>query len=149
MSKKKEKKKKENKYKVSSSSSKKGTPKQKKKKVQINKAKIHVICSYNNTTLTASDMNGSTIAWSTPGAVGFTGSRKSTAYAATKAAEDLVAKMSKYGVKQASVIVKGTGMGRQAAVKGLFSAGLKVVSLSDHTPIPHGGTSPRKKPRGS
>lgn len=149
MANKKEKRKKENKYKVSSTAKKTAVKSVKKKKVQISKVKVYVTCSYNNTTLTACDPQGAPLAWSTPGVVGFTGSRKSTAYAATKAAEDLVNKISKYGAKQATVIVKGTGMGRQAAVKGLYSAGLKIVSLSDHTTIPHGGTSPRKKPRGS
>ena len=61
----------------------------------------------------------------------------------------MVEKSQKYGVKEVVVIVKGAGMGRQAAVKGLRAAGLKITSLSDHTPIPHGGTQPKKKPRGS
>ncbi|MCA9383669.1 30S ribosomal protein S11 [Candidatus Dojkabacteria bacterium] len=146
MAKKKDKKpKKENKY----AKAVEKTASKKKKKVQVNKATVYVKSSYNNTTITVTDMSGNVLAWSTPGVVGFSGSRKSTAYAATKAAEDVVEKLQKYGVKSAVVIVKGTGMGRQAAVKGLRGAGLKISSLSDHTPIPHGGTMPRKKPRGS
>lgn len=121
----------------------------KKKKLTVQKAKAFVKSTYNNTSITITDYDGNVLAWSSPGAVGFKGSKKSTAFAATKAAEDVVAKIQKFGVKQAMVIVKGTGMGRQAAVKGLRTAGLKLTSMSDHTPIPHGGTTPRKKPRGS
>lgn len=123
--------------------------KRKKKKIQISRVMVHIKSSYNNTIISISDFNGNILTWSSPGIVGFTGSRKSTAYAATKAAEDVVEKSRKFGAKEAIVVVKGTGMGRQAAVKGLRSAGLKIITLSDHTPIPHGGVSPRKKPRGS
>lgn len=121
----------------------------KKKKITVLKAKAFVQSTYNNTSITITDYDGNVLAWSSPGAVGFKGSKKSTAFAATRAAEDVVAKIQKFGVKQAMVIVKGTGMGRQAAVKGLRTAGLKLTSMSDHTPIPHGGSTPRKKPRGS
>jgi len=121
----------------------------KKKKIQVSKAKIYVVSSYNNTILTMTDYNGNVLCWSSSGTVGFSGSKKSTAYAATKAAEDLVAKSQKYGVSEVAVVVKGAGMGRQAAVKGLRGTGLRITSLSDYTPIPHGGSSPRKAPRGS
>lgn len=147
MAKKKEKNpKKENKYKGKDASTKSV---KKKKKVQVTKVKVFVKSSYNNTLISVTDYDGNLLAWSTPGVVGFSGSRKSTAYAATKTAEDVVEKLTKFGVKTAVVIVKGTGMGRQAAVKGLRTAGLKITTLSDHTPIPHGGVTPRKKPRGS
>lgn len=146
MAKKKEKAaKKENKYKNKGA---KAAPK-KKAKVSAPKVKVFINSSYNNTIISVADYDGNILAWSSPGVIGFTGSRKSTAYAATKAAEDVVEKSQKYGVREAIVYVKGTGMGRQAAVKGLRSAGLKITSLSDYTPIPHGGTMPRKKPRGS
>jgi len=121
----------------------------KKKKLQIAKAKVVVTSSYNNTILTMTDYNGNVLCWSSSGTVGFSGSKKSTAYAATKAAEDLVAKAQKYGVNEVTVVVKGMGMGRQAAVKGIRGAGLKITSLSDYTPIPHGGSASRKAPRGS
>jgi|SRR3989344_4597944 len=121
----------------------------KKKRVQIAKAKVVVTSSYNNTILTMSDYNGNVLCWSSSGTVGFSGSKKSTAYAATKAAEDLVFKSQKFGVSEVTVIVKGMGMGRQAAVKGIRGAGLKITSLSDYTPIPHGGSASRKAPRGS
>ena len=124
-------------------------PVKKKKKVLVEKVKVFVSSTYNNTNITITDYNGNVLSWSSPGVVGFKGSRKSTAFAATKAAEDAVSKAQKYGVKQGIVIIKGTGMGRQAAVKGLRSGGLRLTSLSDHTPVPHGGSVPRKKPRGS
>jgi small subunit ribosomal protein S11 len=119
----------------------------KKVKKQVLKAIVNVKSSYNNTIISICDYEGNVLTQSSPGVIGYTGSRKSTAYAATKAAEDAVEKAMKYGVKEAIVIVKGAGMGRQAAVKGIRSGGLKISSLSDHTPIMHGGTTPRKKPR--
>jgi len=119
----------------------------KKKRVQVSKAKVYVKSTYNNTIVTITDYNGNVLCASSPGVVGFSGSKKSTAYAATKAAEDAVLKAQKYGVKEGIVIIKGAGMGRQAAVKGLRSAGLNIISLSDYTPVPHGGVTPRKKPR--
>lgn len=119
----------------------------KKKKVQVQKVKIIINSSYNNTIVSVADYDGNVLAWSSPGNVGFKGSKKSTAYAATKAAEEAVNKAQKNGVKEAIVIIKGAGMGRQAAVKGLRQAGLRITSLSDFTPIPHGGVTPRKKPR--
>jgi len=122
-------------------------PVDKKKKIQVSKVKVYVISTYNNTIISITDYNGNLLAASSPGVVGFSGSKKSTAYAATKAAEDAVEKSKKYGVKEAMVIIKGVGMGRQAAVKGLRSAGLSIISLSDFTPVAHGGVSPRKKPR--
>lgn len=118
-----------------------------KKKIQVPKVKVYVNSTYNNTIVSITDYSGNVLAQSSPGIVGFSGSKKSTAYAATKAAEDAVLRAAKYGVKEASVIIKGTGMGRQAAVKGLRSSGLNIISLSDFTPIPHGGVTPRKKPR--
>lgn len=116
-------------------------------KRQISKAKIYIKSSYNNTIISICDLEGRVIAQSSPGVIGYTGSRKSTAYAATKAAEDAANKALKFGVKEAIVIVKGAGLGRQAAVKGVRAAGIKITSLSDHTPIPHGGCSSRKPPR--
>jgi small subunit ribosomal protein S11 len=121
--------------------------KKKKIKKSVQKAVVKIKSGYNNTIVTISDYEGNALAQSSGGAVGFKGSKKSTAFAATKAAEDAVAKVSKYGVKEAIVIVSGMGMGRQAAVKGIRSAGLKITSLSDYTPVPHGGTTPRKMPK--
>ena len=119
----------------------------KKKKILVTKVKVYVKSTYNNTIVSITDYNGNVLAASSPGVVGFSGSKKSTAYAATKAAEDAVEKSRKFGVKDAVVMIKGAGMGRQAAVKGLRNAGLNIISLSDFTPVPHGGVTPRKKPR--
>ncbi|MCA9385791.1 30S ribosomal protein S11 [Candidatus Dojkabacteria bacterium] len=127
----------------------KSTKPKKKAKKSVPKAIVHVNCSYNNTIVGATDLQGNTLATVSPGAVGFKGSRKSSAYAATKAAEVLMEQLKQYGVNEATVKVRGIGMGRQAAVKGLRAAGLKIRTLMDVTPIPHGGCSPRKKPRGS
>jgi small subunit ribosomal protein S11 len=121
----------------------------KKKRVNVPKAKVYVNCSYNSTIISFTDYSGNVFAWSSSGCAGFKGSRKGTAFAATKAAYDAYEKAQKYGVQEASVVVKGVGMGRRAAVKGLRTAGLIITSLSDHTPIPHNGCRPRKKPRGS
>jgi small subunit ribosomal protein S11 len=79
--------------------------------------------------------------------VGFKGSKKSTAYAATRAGEEASAKAFERGAREAEVVVSGIGIGRQAAVKGVRAAGLKITSMADHTPIPHGGTKPRRKPK--
>jgi small subunit ribosomal protein S11 len=119
----------------------------KKKHVQVAKVKVYINSTYNNTIITVTDYKGNVLAASSPGVVGFSGSKKSTAYAATKAAEDAVIKAQKFGAREGMVIIKGAGMGRQAAVKGLRSAGLNIISLSDFTPVAHGGVTPRKKPR--
>lgn len=117
------------------------------KKKQVPKVKVRIQSRYNNTIVSITDYDGNVIASSSGGTVGFKGSKKSTAFAATKAAEDAVAKAQRHGAKEAVIIVRGMGMGRQAAVKGIRSAGLKITSLSDYTRIPHGGTDPRKKPQ--
>ena len=117
------------------------------KKKNVQKVKVRIKSGYNNTIVTVTDYDGNVLASSSGGTIGFTGSKKSTAFAATKAAEDAVTKAAKYGAKEAIVIVSGMGMGRQAAVKGVRSGGLKITSLSDYTPVKHGGTVPRKAPK--
>ncbi|MDD3647366.1 MAG: 30S ribosomal protein S11 [Candidatus Dojkabacteria bacterium] len=119
----------------------------KKKKKSYPKAKVTLNCSYNNVVISFQDYSGNVFAWSSCGCVGFKGSRKGTAFAATKAAYDAYEKASRYGVQEASVVVKGVGMGRRSAVKGLRTAGLIITSLSDHSPVAHNGCRPRKKPR--
>lgn len=118
-------------------------------KKQVPKANVYVKSSYNNTAITFTDLNGNVLSTSSSGTVGFSGSKKSTAYAATRAGEDAYQKAQKYGVKEAVVYIKGAGMGRQAAVKGLRTSGLKITLLSDITPVPHNGCRPKRKPRGS
>jgi len=94
------------------------------------------------------DENGEVLGQGSPSMVGFKGAKRSTAYAATKAAMDVAERViKKYGLRDVKVIIKGPGAGRNAAVKGLDSAGLKVTMLMDKTPIPHNGCRPRKIPR--
>ena len=121
--------------------------KKKGKRKQVPKARVTISCSYNNSVISFSDYSGNVFASSSCGCVGFKGSKKGTAFAATKAAYDAYEKASKYGVQEASITIKGVGMGRRAVIKGLRSAGLIITSLSDHTPVPHNGCRPRKKPR--
>lgn len=123
--------------------------KKEKKKARLSSPKVRIVVnsSYNNTIIAISDYDGNLIAQSSGGKVGFSGSRKSTAYAASKAGEDVAAKAVKLGALEGIVIVKGMGEGRQGAVKGLRTAGLRITSLSDYTPIPHGGCKPRKMPK--
>lgn len=121
--------------------------KRKKIKVKVPKGLIFVKSTFNNTIVTAADEKGNVIAIASPGQVGFKGSRKSTAYAATKAAELLVEKLQKFGMTEAAVTIKGIGPGRQAAVKGMRVAGLKITKLIDSTPVPHNGCRSKKKPR--
>ncbi|MGI6484148.1 MAG: 30S ribosomal protein S11 [Candidatus Dojkabacteria bacterium] len=107
-----------------------------------------ILATFNNTIITLSDENGETLGQGSPSMVGFKGAKRSTAYAATKAAMDVAERViKKYGLKEVKVIVKGPGAGRNAAVKGLDSAGLRITMLMDKTPIPHNGCRPKKTPR--
>jgi small subunit ribosomal protein S11 len=107
----------------------------------------HIRASFNNTIVTISDEKGDTVSWSSAGAAGFKGARKSTSYAAQIAAEKAaeVAKIAT-GMEQLTVYVKGVGPGREQAVRGLHAAGFGLIAIIDRTPIPHGGCR-RKKPR--
>ena len=121
--------------------------KQKKVKKKVSKGLVFVKSTFNNTVISAADEKGNIIAIASPGQIGFKGSRKSTAYAATKASELLVEKLQKFGMTEAAVTIKGIGPGRQAAVKGMRAAGLKITKLIDRTPVPHNGCRSKKKPR--
>jgi small subunit ribosomal protein S11 len=120
-----------------------------KKKVRKNivKAIAHVTASFNNTIITMTDMNGETLCWDSAGTVGFKGARKSTPFAATRAAEKVAVKAKRMGVKEVEVRVKGPGPGRESAVTALQNNGLNITALEDHTPIPHNGCRPPKKRR--
>ncbi|MDX9740095.1 MAG: 30S ribosomal protein S11 [Gammaproteobacteria bacterium] len=107
----------------------------------------HVHASFNNTIITITDMQGNTLAWASAGGSGFRGSRKSTPFAAQVAAERAGEKVKEFGMKNVEVRVKGPGPGRDSAVRALNSAGFKVGSISDVTPIPHNGCRPPKKRR--
>ena len=107
----------------------------------------HVNSSFNNTTITITDAQGNTIAWSSSGTQGFKGSRKSTPYAAQMAAEDAGRKAMEHGVRTLEVEVKGPGAGRESALRALQSVGFIITSIRDVTPIPHNGCRPPKRRR--
>ena len=107
----------------------------------------HVNSTFNTTTITISDVQGNTIAWSSAGTLGFKGSRKSTPFAAQMAAEDAGKKAAEHGVKSIDVEVRGPGSGRESALRALQSVGFSVTSIRDVTPIPHNGCRPRKRRR--
>ncbi|MBL8746658.1 MAG: 30S ribosomal protein S11 [Phycisphaerae bacterium] len=107
----------------------------------------HVKASFNNTIVTITDTNGETLAWDSAGTMGFKGARKSTPFAATRAGESCGQKARKYGVVECEVRIKGAGSGRESAINGIVSTGIKVTALEDHTPVPHNGCRPRKRRR--
>ena len=107
----------------------------------------HIHASFNNTLITITDRQGNALAWSTAGASGFKGSRKSTPFAAQIAAGKACEVASEYGVKNLEVMVKGPGPGRESAVRALNNAGFRITSISDVTPIPHNGCRAPKKRR--
>jgi len=107
----------------------------------------HVSATFNNTHVTISDAQGNTIAWSSAGAQGFKGSRKSTPYAAQMAAEDAGKKAQEHGMKTLSVLVKGPGSGRESALRALQAVGFEITMIRDVTPVPHNGCRPRKRRR--
>ena len=107
----------------------------------------HVNASFNNTMITITDAQGNAIAWSSAGAQGFKGSRKSTPYAAQMAAEDAGKKAMDHGMKTLDVEVKGPGSGRESALRALQSVGFQITAIRDVTPIPHNGCRPRKRRR--
>jgi small subunit ribosomal protein S11 len=122
--------------------------KAKKSKRVVKSGVAYISCTFNNTIISLTDAEGNLLVQKTPANEGFKGSKKSTAFAATKAARDAAeTAIKKYGLAEVKVVIKGPGAGRNAAVKGLDSAGIKVISLTDVTPIPHNGCRPRKKPR--
>lgn len=127
----------------------KGKTEKKKKKLKLTSPKVlvKINSTYNNTIISVTDYQGNVISASSCGKVGFAGSKKSTAYAATKAGEDAASQAVTAGAKEAEVVIKGIGVGRQAAVKGIRSGGLRITMLADRTPVPHGGVKPRKAPK--
>jgi small subunit ribosomal protein S11 len=124
---------------------KKGTRKKVKKNVQTGIA--HIQSTFNNTMITVTDVSGNVLCWSTAGAQGFKGSRKSTPFAAQVAAEECSKKAMEHGVRQLSIYVKGPGSGRESAVRALQAAGIKITLIRDVTPIPHNGCRPPKRRR--
>lgn len=128
---------------------KKPAPKRGKKRIKKNVpvGLVHIRSTFNNTIITVSDPAGNAISWSSAGTRGFKGSRKSTPFAAQLAAEDAVRKAMDHGLRSVTVMVKGPGAGREAALRALQRTGVKVTAIRDITPIPHNGCRPPKRRR--
>ncbi|HPN96795.1 MAG TPA: 30S ribosomal protein S11 [Candidatus Moranbacteria bacterium] len=118
----------------------------KKAKRQVFKGKATIKCTYNNTIVSISDINGGVLGWSSSGLLGFKGAKKATPYAATQVVGNVSEKVKKYGVKELDVFVKGVGSGRESSIRALANNGFNLVLIKDITPIPHNGCRP-KKPR--
>ena len=119
----------------------------KKAKKNVAEGIAHVHASFNNTIVTITDVSGNVISWSSAGACGFKGSRKSTPFAAQLAAEQAARKAQEHGMRNVQVYVKGPGSGRESALRALQSAGFKISVIRDVTPIPHNGCRPPKRRR--
>ena len=119
----------------------------KKVKKNVQSGIAHIRSTFNNTMITITDVAGNGLAWSTAGAQGFKGSRKSTPFAAQVAAEECAKKAMEHGIRQLSVNVTGPGSGRESAVRALQAAGIKITMIRDVTPIPHNGCRPPKRRR--
>ena len=113
----------------------------------IPRGRAYVKSTFNNTIITLTDPNGNVVAWGSGGTAGFTGSRKSTPYAAQLAAETAAAQAMENGMRSVEVLVMGPGSGREAAIRALQSSGLRILSLRDVTPVPHNGCRARRRPR--
>jgi small subunit ribosomal protein S11 len=120
--------------------------KTKKVKRQVFKGKATVKCTYNNTMVSITDMNGAVLGWATSGLLGFKGAKKATPFAATQVVANVSEKVRKYGVRELEVYVRGVGSGREASIRALANNGFELVLIKDITPIPHNGCRP-KKPR--
>lgn len=123
--------------------------KDKKKKIQLTSSVgiAHIKATFNNTVISITDLNGNVLAWSSAGAVGFKGTKKSTPYAAQIASFNVAKQVKEMGLKELEVLVKGPGPGRESSIRSLQAAGLSVKKIKDITPTPHNGCRPKKKRR--
>jgi small subunit ribosomal protein S11 len=119
----------------------------KKVRKNVTRGIVHVKATQNNTIVTVTDMAGETLAWDSAGTIGFKGARKATPFAATRAGEQVGHKVRKMGMAEVEVRIKGTGAGRESAVTGMASTGIRVTAIEDRTPVPHNGCRPRKRRR--
>src|SRR5713226_4494514 len=119
----------------------------KKTKKNVQTGIVFIQSTFNNTIITITDVSGNVLSWSSAGARGFKGSRKSTPFAAQVAAGDAAAKAMEHGLKNVTVLVKGPGAGRESALRAIAAAGLKISLIRDVTPIPHNGCRPPKRRR--
>jgi small subunit ribosomal protein S11 len=117
------------------------------KKKKVEEGFIYINATYNNIMITATDMYGNVIAWASSGALGFSGPKKSTPFAASKAVAAVIEKVRRFGFSTAHVVARGIGSGRDSAIRTLAAQGINVVSLKDVTPIPHNGPKPKKTRR--
>lgn len=118
------------------------------KKKNISIAKVYIAASFNNTLVTVTDGAGQTLAWGSSGTSGFKGTRKATPFAATTAVDKVIKKAKdEYGINEVEIYVKGPGTGRDAALRAIRAAGIKISLIADVTPIPHNGPRPKKKRR--
>ena len=124
-----------------------GTRKKKRVRKNVQTGVAHIQSTFNNTIITITDVAGNVISWSSAGLRGFKGSRKSTPFAAQLAAEDAAKKAQDHGMRTVSVYINGPGSGREAALRSLAVAGLKVTMIRDVTPVPHNGCRPPKRRR--
>lgn len=113
----------------------------------VPQGRAYIHSTFNNTVVTITDSQGNILGWSSAGAVGFSGSRKGTAFAAQRAAETAARKGMEHGLRQVDVFIKGPGAGREAAIRSLQASGLVITSIRDVTPIPHNGCRPPKRRR--
>ena len=125
----------------------KKTARKRRVKKHVESGVAHIHSTFNNTLVMITDVQGNAVAWSSAGALGFKGSRKSTPFAAQMAAEQAAKAAMEHGLKQVEVFVKGPGGGREAAIRSLQAAGLEVNAIKDVTPIPHNGCRPPKRRR--
>jgi len=121
--------------------------KKRKARRNVTRGVAHIFATFNNTIVSITDTNGDVLTWASAGTVGFKGSRKSTPFAAQRAAEVAADKATKYGLREVEVKVKGPGSGRESAVTALQSAGLSIKAIEDVTPLPHNGCRPPKRRR--
>ena len=114
----------------------------------IEKGRVYISATFNNTIVTVTDTKGNTLGWGSSGSVGFKGTRKSTPFAAISAVDQVVKKIiANYGLRSVEVYIKGPGAGRDATLRALKSAGLSISMIADVTPMPHNGVRPKKKRR--
>lgn len=121
--------------------------KKKKAKVKVTKGKIFINSTYNNTIVSATDINGNVMVWCSAGKIGFKGSKKSTPYAGQRTMEDVLARIKERGLSEVDVLIKGIGSGRESAIRALQGSGLNIISIKDQTPTPHGGVRQKKARR--
>jgi len=116
-------------------------------KKNIPEGQAHIHCTYNNTVVSITDLNGNAISWASAGTIGYKGSKKKTPFAAGMSAEAAAKTAMDSGVKKIEVFVTGLGAGRENAIRSLQTAGLEITAINDITPVPHNGCRPPKRPR--